>query len=46
MEISNGVVYVNPGSARNGFYASVWLGKETRVKLQEDDSVDPRPKIF
>ncbi len=46
MEISNGVVYLNPGSARNGFYASVWLGEETKVKFHEDDSVNPTPKIF
>jgi Icc-related predicted phosphoesterase len=46
METSDGVVYVNPGSAMNGFYASVWLGKEVKVKFYEDDSVDSRPKIF
>jgi Icc-related predicted phosphoesterase len=28
-------IFLNPGSARNGFYASVWLGKEIRVKLHE-----------
>lgn len=46
MEISEGVVYVNPGSARNGFYASVWLGKEIRVKFHEDDGLDANPKMF
>jgi putative phosphoesterase len=46
MESANGVIYVNPGSARNGFYASIWLGKDIRVQFYEDDSVDSHPKIF
>ncbi len=46
METSNGVVYLNPGSARNGFFASVWLGKEIRVKFHEEDLSDSRSKIF
>jgi Icc-related predicted phosphoesterase len=46
MESSDGVVYVNPGSARNGFYASIWLGKEIRVKFLEDDSIETNPKMF
>ena len=46
IESSEGTVYVNPGSARNGFYASVWLGKDIKVKFHEDDSVDPHPQIF
>jgi putative phosphoesterase len=37
METSDGVVYLNPGSARNGFFASVWLGKGTKVKFHEED---------
>lgn len=46
MEISEGTVYVNPGSARNGFYASVWLGKEIKVRFHEDDSVGTKPQMF
>lgn len=30
-------VFVNPGSARNGCYASVWLGDQVRVKLHQED---------
>lgn len=28
--------YVNPGSAKNGHYASIWLGEEIRTKLHEE----------
>ena len=39
-------VFVNPGSARNGFYASIWLGDEIKVKLhKENDDVD-NPKMY
>jgi len=29
-------MFVNPGSARSGHYASVWLGDEIRVQLREE----------
>ena len=35
-KMRDGVVFVNPGSARNGFYASVWLGKDIKVRFHED----------
>jgi len=31
-------LFVNPGSARSGFYASVWLGEDIRVKLQKENA--------
>lgn len=46
MIADGGTVFVNPGSARNGFYASVWLGDEIRVKLQEEDASSNNPGIF
>jgi len=46
MEISDGVVYVNPGSIRNGFFASIWLGSRIKVKFHEDDSVGLNPQMF
>lgn len=39
-------LFVNPGSARNGFYASVWLGDEIRVKLQEENDSADKPKMY
>ena len=30
-------IFVNPGSARSGHYASIWLGDEVRVKLHEEN---------
>jgi len=36
-------VCVNPGSARNGCYASIWLGEGVKVKLhQESDRAKPK----
>jgi len=29
-------IFVNPGSAKNGHYASIWLGEEIRAKLHEE----------
>lgn len=46
VETRDGVVFVNPGSARNGFYASVWLGKEVKTKFHQDESVREIPTIF
>lgn len=34
---ADGTVYVNPGTARLGFYASVWLGTQVKVKLYQDE---------
>jgi hypothetical protein len=45
-ETRDGVVFVNPGSARNGSYASVWLGKDVKTQFHEDDSVKQNPTIF
>jgi len=39
-------VCVNPGSARNGFYASIWLGDEIRVKLHQDNDGADKPKMY
>jgi len=38
-------VCVNPGSAKNGCYASVWLGDEIRVKLHQESDV-AKPKMY
>jgi len=52
MHESRGVVtagetcLVNPGSARNGFYASIWLGEEIRVKLHEESLPANNPKMY
>jgi Icc-related predicted phosphoesterase len=46
VETRNGIVFMNPGSARNGYYASVWLGREVKTKFVRDVSVREIPKIF
>jgi Icc-related predicted phosphoesterase len=38
-ETRDGVEFVNPGSARNGSYASVWLGKEIKTRFYDDKGV-------
>jgi Icc-related predicted phosphoesterase len=46
VETRDGVVFVNPGSARNGSYASVWLGRDIRTQFYEDKKVKKKPTIF
>lgn len=41
-----GTVFVNPGSARNGHYASIWLGNEVKVRLQEYGRMKSKPKTY
>jgi Icc-related predicted phosphoesterase len=39
-------LFVNPGSARNGSYASIWLGDEVRAKLYHEKISDDKPKMY
>jgi len=39
-------IFVNPGSARNGFYASIWLGKNVKVQLLEDEHLAAKSKTY
>ncbi|HEX9908425.1 MAG TPA: metallophosphoesterase [Thermoplasmata archaeon] len=45
-QLSGSTVFVNPGSLRNGHYASIWLGSETKVKLHGDESFSENPKTY
>ena len=39
-------VCVNPGSARNGCYASIWLGDGVKVKLEQENLTADKSKMY
>jgi len=41
-----GTTFVNPGSARRGLYASIWLGRDVRVQLNEDERLSRNPTTY
>ena len=46
VQTSGETTYVNPGSVRNGHYASLWLGSEVKVQLLDDERLRVKPKTY